>query len=291
MINHVPVMLNEVLDSISSDCEIFVDWTLGHGGHSKAILEKFSKIKKAFWFDLDPNILKDTKLRLKEFSDKMEFVWSSYASISKTLWKEKTDFVLLDLGVNMEHFKDWERGFSLNYDSRLDMRFDNKSWKSAYDVINTYSMLDLARIFEDYAEFTPQKSQEIAKKILDIRKTKKIETTFELKNILNQVGLGQKACVVIFQAIRIETNKEIDNLKTLLDQIPNILSNWWRCWIITFHSIEDRVVKVHFKNLVQSGWFKLLYKKALKPNYKEVETNRASRSAKYRVIEKIFNTN
>ncbi len=291
MINHIPVMLNEVLDSISPDCKILVDGTLGHGGHSKAILEKFLNIQKLFWFDLDPNILQETRQRLSDFSDKIEFVWSSYTNIGQILWDKKADFILLDLWVNMEHFKDWSRGFSLNYDSKLDMRFDNQSWKTAYDIINNYSLQDLIRIFVDYAEFTPQKSQEISQKILENRKIKKIETTFELKNILNLVGLGQKASAVIFQAIRIETNKEIDNLKMFLDQVPNVLSSWWKCGIITFHSIEDRIVKTYFKNLAQSDWFKLLYKKALKPNYKEVEMNRASRSAKYRVIEKVFNKN
>jgi 16S rRNA (cytosine1402-N4)-methyltransferase len=101
------------------------------------------------------------------------------------------------------------------------------------------------------------------------------------------VWLWQKASVVIFQAIRIETNKEIDNLKLVLEQIPKILSNWWRCGILTFHSIEDRVVKLFFKELAKKEWFGLVSKKAIKPNYKEVEKNRASRSAKYRIIEKI----
>jgi 16S rRNA (cytosine1402-N4)-methyltransferase len=186
----------------------------------------------------------------------------------------------------MEHFKDWERGFSLNFDSKLDMRFDNKSWKSAYDILNTYSSNDLTRTFVEYAEFTPQKSQEISHKIIEYRKKSPINTTFDLKKILNQVGLGQKASVVIFQAIRIETNKEIDNLKLFLESIPNILSKGWRCGIITFHSIEDRIVKNYFKDISKLDWFSLVSKKAIKPNYKEVQKNRASRSAKYRVIEK-----
>ena len=194
----------------------------------------------------------------------------------------------------MEHFKDWTRGFSLNTDAPLDMRFDNKSNNldgkqnvSAYDIINKYNSIDLTKIFVDYAEFTEQKSQEIARHIVKSRKSSPIKTTFDLKNALSQVGLGQKASVVIFQAIRIETNKEIDNLKLVLSQIPDILSNWWRCGIITFHSIEDRVVKLFFKNLAKQEWYQLVSKKAIKPHYKEVEKNRASRSAKYRIIEKL----
>ncbi|HOG15286.1 MAG TPA: 16S rRNA (cytosine(1402)-N(4))-methyltransferase RsmH [Candidatus Absconditabacterales bacterium] len=288
MINHFPVMLNEVLESIPMNCKIVVDGTLGHGGHSRAILEKFPSIKKLFGFDLDPNILEETKNRLKDLKNKIEFIGSSYVDIPKFLGGQKADFVLLDLGVNMEHFKDGERGFSLNYNSKLDMRFDNKNGKSAYDIINDYSEQELIRIFVDYAEFSIPKAQEIARIIVRERKNKKIETTFELKNLLNQVGLGQKASTIIFQAIRIETNKEIDNLKLMLDQLPNVLSDGGRCGIITFHSLEDRIVKNYFKDLSKSGLFELVYKKAIPANYQEVLKNRASRSAKYRVIEKIF---
>ncbi len=284
-------MLNEVLESIPMNCKIVVDWTLGHWWHSRAILEKFSSVKKLFGLDLDPNILEETKNRLKDWEDKIEFIWSSYVDIPKFLWEQKADFILLDLWVNMEHFKDWERGFSLNYNSKLDMRFNNKNGKSAYDIINDYSEQELTRVFVDYAEFSISKAQEIAMIIIKERKNKKIETTFELKNLLNQVGLGQKASTVIFQAIRIETNKEIDNLKLMLDQLPNILSDWWRCGIITFHSLEDRIVKNYFKDLSKSGLFELVYKKAIPASYQEVLKNRASRSAKYRVIEKTFTQN
>ena len=284
-------MLNEVLESIPMNCKIVVDWTLGHWWHSRAILEKFPSVKKLFGFDLDPNILEETKNRLKDWEDKIEFIWSSYVDIPKFLWEQKADFILLDLWVNMEHFKDWERGFSLNYNSKLDMRFNNKNGKSAYDIINDYSEQELTRVFVDYAEFSISKAQEIAMIIIKERKNKKIETTFELKNLLNQVGLGQKASTVIFQAIRIETNKEIDNLKLMLDQLPNILSDWWRCGIITFHSLEDRIVKNYFKDLSKSGLFELVYKKAIPASYQEVLKNRASRSAKYRVIEKTFTQN
>lgn len=287
----MPVMLEEIIKSIPLDPKTIVDWTLGHGWHTKEILERFTSIQRLFGFDLDPNILKDTKKRLSNYSDKIEFVWKSYSYISEVLWDIKVDFVLLDLGVNMEHFKDGSRGFSLNIDADLDMRFDDKNGKSAYDILNKYNSMDLAKVFIEYAEFTDQKSQEIARQIIQSRKASPIKTTFDLKKILNQLGLWQKASVVIFQAIRIETNKEIDNLKLFLEQVPNILSDWWKCGIISFHSVEDRLVKIYFKDLCKSGEFKLSYKKALKPNYKEVEKNRASRSAKYRVLEKVFKQN
>ena len=291
MIKHVPVMLDDVLHYLPEQMNIVVDWTLWHGGHTANMLDKYLNIQKLYWFDLDPNILSDTKVRLQDYNDRVEFVWKSYTQISSVLqekWNIKADFVLLDLWVNMEHFKDWTRGFSLNADAPLDMRFDNQSWVSAYDIINKYSALELSQIFIDYAEFTPQKSQEIARHIVNSRKSTPINTTFELKNVLSQVGLWQKASVVIFQAIRIETNKEIANLKSVLSQIPDILSSWWRCGIITFHSIEDRVVKQFFKQLASQDWFELVSKKAIKPHYKEVQKNRASRSAKYRIIQKVI---
>jgi len=288
MINHVSVMLDEVLDSVPKNAKIIVDGTLGHWWHTKKILNKYPDIKKVYGFDLDPNILEKTKKTLSSFWNKIEFLQNSYTNIFKVLWNIKVDFVLLDLWVNMEHFKDWSRGFSINYDSILDMRFNNQVWKSAYDILNQYSVEDLAKIFINYAEFTQKKSQEIAREIIKYRNKSKIKTTFELKNILWKVGLWQKASIVIFQAIRIETNKEIDNLKLVLEQIPGILSDWWRCGIITFHSIEDRVVKLFFKELSKQNWFQLVLKKAIKPHYKEVQKNRASRSAKYRVIEKVI---
>jgi len=287
-------MLDDVMNNLPENLEIVVDGTLWHGWHSWVMLERFPSIKRLIWFDLDPNILLDTKDRLSKYSDKIEFIWRSYTEIESVLsdmWGLKVDFILLDLWVNMEHFKDWTRGFSLNYDAPLDMRFDNKNkWldnKTAYDIINKYNIIDLTKIFVEYAEFTEQKSQEIAREIVRARKSNPIKTTFDLKNVLSNVWLWQKASVVIFQAIRIETNKEIDNLKLVLNQIPNILSNWWRCGIITFHSIEDRIVKNSFKSLSKQDWFNLVYKKAIKPHYKEVEKNRASRSAKYRIIEKV----
>jgi 16S rRNA (cytosine1402-N4)-methyltransferase len=289
IIHHTPVMLQEVLNSLPANPKIVVDGTLWHGWHTSNMLRLFPTIQKLYWFDLDPNIFQETKERLQpEFGDKIVFENKSYTEISKVLWTEKADFVLVDLWVNLEHFKDGNRWFSTNIDGKLDMRFDNTNWKSAYDIVNTYSISELANIFELYAEFTPKKSEEIAKKIVETRKNKKIETTFELKHLLNELWLGQKACTVIFQAFRIETNKEIDNVKMLLGGIPNVLSRWWRCGIITFHSLEDRLVKQWFKDLAETGKFALLYKKAVQPTYQEIQHNRPSRSAKYRVIERVI---
>ena len=288
-IHHVPVMLQEVLDSLPENPKIVVDWTLWHWWHTSNMLKLFPTIQKLYWFDLDPNIFQETKSKLEpEFGDRISFQNKSYTEMKCVLGDEKVDFVLVDLWVNLEHFKDGSRGFSTNIDWKLDMRFDNTNWKSAYDIVNWYSVSELTNIFELYAEFAPKKSEEIAKRIVEQRKNKKIETTFELKYLLNELWLGQNACAIIFQAIRIETNKEIDNVKMLLNQIPQVLSVWWRCWIITFHSLEDRLVKQWFKQLVETWNFALVSKKAIQPTYQEIQKNRASRSAKYRVIERII---
>lgn len=213
------------------------------------------------------------------------YIHDSYANIdlvTKQYWK--ADFILLDLWVNMDHFKVWDRGFSINYDSPLDMRFDQNSQISAHDIINKYSAQQLEQIFIDYADFTPAKSREIADKIIQNRKKSEIKTTFDLKRILWECGLWKSAITVIFQSIRIQTNNEIQNLKIFLENLSEVLSPGWVCSIITFHSIEDRLVKKTFQSLVSTKAFELVNKKAIKPTYQEVKKNRASRSALLRTI-------
>ncbi len=290
MQQHVPVMLNEVLQYIPEDAKIVVDGTLGHWWHSKAILDKFSNIEKLIGFDLDPNIFENTKENLSTYNSRFIPINQSYTKAKKELENIglKTDFLLLDLWVNMEHFKDESRWFSMNNDAVLDMRFDNTKGESAKDILNTYTMHDIADIFEEYADFSRNKAEEIAKTIIESRSNNLIENTWELKNILQQCGLGFKASIVIFQAIRIFVNKEMDNIKAVLDDLDEILNKGWICCVITYHSIEDRVVKMKFKELVDnSETLKLVNKKVLKPHYKEVEKNRASRSAKMRMIVKV----
>jgi len=234
--------------------------------------------------DLDSNMILVAQKTLENIPN-ITYIHDSYSNIDWVIsqyWK--ADFVLLDLWVNMDHFKIWSRWFSINYDSSLDMRFDQEQKNSAYDIINKGSSIQLEKIFIDYADFTPSKAREIADKIVQTRKNSEIKTTFDLKNILWECGLGKSASTIIFQAIRIQTNHEIQNLEIFLSKLPDILSPWWICSIITFHSIEDRVVKKAFQELAFSKGFELVNKKVIKPTYQEVVKNKASRSAQLRII-------
>jgi len=217
----------------------------------------------------------------------LELLQDSYVQLQRILGTRKADFILLDLGVNLEHFKDGTRGFSIKENADLDMRFDQNAKISAYDIIAKYKSPELVRIFMDYGDFTDKKAQELADTIIRHRNKSSIKTTYDLKKILNECGLGDKACAVIFQCLRIETNKEIQNLKSFLEQLPQVLSAKGRCAIISYHSIEDRLVKTYFKQLEETEQFTILTPKTVQPHYTEVQANKAARSAKLRVIERI----
>ena len=167
------------------------------------------------------------------------------------------------------------------------MRFDQNAKKSAADIINSYKAPELANIFITYGDFTEKKAKELAESIIRYRNKQAIKTTYDFKKILNECGLGDKACAVIFQCVRIETNQEIQNLKTFLEQLPQVLSTKGRCAIISYHSIEDRLTKTMFKQLEESKQFHIVTPKTVQAHYTEVEKNKAARSAKLRVIEKI----
>lgn len=293
---HQPVLLQETLDSIPENSKYILDGTLGHGGHSLAILQHFQKIKQEITLigiDIDKLMLKKAKDRLKTYPE-TKLLQASYADIDKILEQEHIpalNYILLDLWVNMEHFKDSERGFSTNNEAKLDMRFDKTQKYSAYEFINKASAEEITEIFMEYADFSEDKAKEISNKILLERRKKSITTTHELKDIIKSCAVGEKACIILFQAIRIEINQEMNNLKTFLEKMPKLLSSWWRCAIMSYHSIEDRIVKLAFKQL-QKEWFewdqfKLINKKAIQAHYTEVQKNRAARSAKFRIIEKI----
>lgn len=213
------------------------------------------------------------------------WVNDSYANITTILNWKKADYILLDLWVNLEHFKDGSRGFSIKENADLDMRFDQNAKQSAYDIVNQYKLQDLSNIFINYGDFTQKKAKELAEAILRERSKQNIKTTFDFKKILNDCGLGDKACAVIFQCLRIETNKEIQNLRSFLQQLPQVLNANWRCAIMSYHSIEDRLVKISFKQLEETKQFTILTSKTVQPHYTEVQKNKAARSAKLRVIE------
>ncbi len=288
---HQPVLLQETLESIPPQATYIVDGTLWHGGHSLAILQHFQEQKHPITLiglDVDEHILHKAQQRLQPYHN-TKLLHASYADIDKIVQQENIpgiDFVLLDLWVNMEHFKDAKRGFSTHNDAKLDMRFDDKQPLSAYEFINQASPQDITKAFINYADFTEAKAEEISKKIFWERKKKPITTTYDLKNIIKSCAVGEKACTLLFQAIRIQINHEMDNLNSFLQKIPTLLRPWGRCAIMSYHSIEDRITKLAFKEL-KNHWFKLVNKKTIQAHYTEVQRNRASRSAKLRIIEKL----
>ncbi len=286
-------MLSEVLSFVPEHAKLIVDGTLWHGWHTIVIAEKFPEAK-IIWLDIDEKMLSKAECRVKSVELRVECIQKSYADIQDILQWKKCDYILLDLGVNLEHFLATDRGFSLKGNATLDMRFDQGKTKTAEVVVNTYSPSDLKNIFVKYGDFTEKKAEELAETICRERNKhtlptgrQGIVTTFDLKKVLGLCGLGNSAVAVIFQAIRIEVNGELANLEKFLSTFAECLNTGWRCVIMSYHSIEDRLVKQSFQQLVNTWWFALLTKKVIVPNYKEVEKNKAARSAKMRVIEKI----
>lgn len=281
MIQHIPVLLNEVISSIPENTSFLVDWTLGHGWHTQAILEKFPNIN-ILWIDRDPAIFQKTNERLSWYANRFQWINWSYADID-TIQNKKSDYILLDIWVNMEHYKDTSRGFSIKWDAPLDMRFDTNQKLSAKEWIAKSSHKEIEQCFIEYADFTQEKAQELAYAIVSARNKAPILTTRDLMQVLYNCGLWWPASSIIFQAIRIQVNAELEQLKTFLQKLPTLLNPGGRCAIITFHSIEDRIVKNFFKELLQKGWI-LYTKKAIQPSYQEIQRNKASRSAKLRII-------
>lgn len=295
MLRHHPVLAKETYDNLPHPLKHSFDWTFWHGGHVEYFFTHLSEDKpeeaknlNLVACDVDETILAKWKDFVKDWQSQITFFHRSYADILD-ISKEtgRFDFMLLDLWVNLEHFKDWSRWFSIKSDAPLDMRFDRTKWEPATSLINKWKSQDLEEMLTKYADFTPRNAEYVVKWIIEARKKKSIETTYDLITILHELGFWDKRIAVIFQAIRIQTNHELDQLETFLKDFKDWLNIWGRCAIMTYHSIEDRITKIAFKNLEESWKFHLVNKKVIQPNYKEVETNKAARSAKLRIIEKI----
>ena len=279
----MPVMYQEVLEYTKDTYKLILDGTVGHGGHSKLLLEKNPSLS-IIAVDRDPNIILIAQKNLEDYKNRVEFVRESYGELEDILKERKVDMFLLDLGVNMEHFKDASRWFSIKKDGPLDMRFDTNQKITALYILKNYTQSKLENIFEKWWDFKWRLLQDIVRAIIKWRH--KLETTFDLKKILKDIKLSDKKIAVVFQSLRIEVNQELEQLEKFLSKFENYLNNWWRCLIITYHSIEDRIVKNKFKEL-DKHWFKNLTKKVIFPTLEEIENNKASRSAKLRIIEKI----
>ncbi len=302
---HYTVMLNEAVDAL--DCQegkIYVDCTLGGGGHSELILKRISPNGRLIAFDIDNEAIAHAKERLKNYSN-LTIVKSSYTNIKEELHKlgiEKiTGGVILDLGASYHQLTKAERGFSFSKEAPLDMRFDMDSDFSAYDVVNKYSEADLVRIFSEYGE--EHFSKRIAKKIVEIRKSKTIRTTKELADIIVNATPRIKSHIHpatrVFQAIRIEVNNELKNVNFVLHDILDLLDKGGIISVISFHSLEDRIVKQFFKFESQKcrcndmickcppPKIELVNRKPIMASEKEISENPPSRSAKLRVVRAI----
>jgi len=308
MEKHISVLLNETISSLNlNENSIIVDATLGYGGHSSNILERIDK-GYLFAFDQDSEAIRHSTDRLSKIGANFTIIKSNFVHMKEELEKlgvSEVDGVLFDLGVSSPQLDDGERGFSYHTDAKLDMRMDRSQKLSAYEVVNQYSKEDLARIFYKYGE--DKFSNNIAKKIVEARATKPIETTLELVEIIKSAvpmkfRIDKHPARQIFQAIRIEVNHELDVLEPALEQALDLIKVGGRVSVITFHSLEDRIVKNYFKEKCEiddrvKGMpnipleylpdFKLVTNKAIVPSDEELERNPRARSSKLRVIERI----
>ncbi len=299
-------MLNEAVDALEcKDGKIYVDCTLGGGGHSELILKRISPNGKLIAFDIDDEAIAHSKERLKNYSN-LTIVKSSYTNIKYELEKlginKITGGVLLDLGASYHQLTKAERGFSFSKNAPLDMRFDMQADFSAYDVVNTYKEDDLVRIFSEYGE--ERFSKRIAKKIVEVRSKKKIQTTGELADLIISATPKIKSHIHpatrVFQAIRIEVNNELKNVNNVLADILELLDVGGIISIISFHSLEDRIVKRFFKHeslkcrcnemicKCPPPKIELVNRKPIVASEEEIKENPPSRSAKLRVARCIF---
>lgn len=305
---HISVLLEESVNALNlKDDSVVVDATLGYAGHSSLILKRIRR-GCLFAFDQDSEAIAYSKTKLETISDNFTIIKSNFVNMKEELSKrniESVDAVLFDLGVSSPQLDNDYRGFSYHKEAPLDMRMDLDSDFSAYNVVNEYSYEKLVDIFFRYAE--DKYSRSIAKNIVKQREIKPIETTLELAEIIKdsvpeKVRRKKHPAKVIFQAIRIEVNHELDILESSIKDAISLLSVGGRCAVITFHSLEDKIVKKVFKEMTEVNElvkglpeipeeyqvnYKLVFNKAIKPSKEEIENNNRSRSSTLRVIERI----
>ena len=306
--SHVPIMLDEVLEGLAIKPDgIYVDGTLGGAGHSSEIAKRLGDEGKLIGIDQDTDAIEAASKRLEPYKN-VEIVHSNYLnikSILKELGIDSVDGILLDLGVSSYQFDNKDRGFSYREDAKLDMRMDTSQEYTAQDIVNDYSEEDLRRILKIYGE--EKFAGRIAENIVKERANKRIETTFELNEIVKKSipaavrRQGKNPCKKTYQALRIELNKELSVLEDSLDSMIDLLNPGGRLCIITFHSLEDRIVKNAFRTAEnpctcppefpvcvcgKKSKGKVITRKPLTAGEDELEKNPRSSSAKLRIFEK-----
>lgn len=306
---HKSVLLDEIIDNLSiKEDGTYVDATLGGAGHALEVCRHLSEIGHFIGIDQDEDAIESSKLRLKDYMDRVDIVKSNYANIKNILEAlniYKVDGIYIDLGVSSYQLDNAERGFSYRFDSALDMRMDKSLEITAQDIVNDYSEQELYRVIKNYGEDIFAKN--IAKHIVIARKEKRIETGFELVEIIKraipkkfQITSGHPAKRT-FQAIRIELNKELEVLENSLETMIDLLKPNGRLLVISFHSLEDRIVKNIFKRCENpctcpknfpvcvcgnKSKGKVLMRKPILPNEEELEANPRAKSAKLRIFVK-----
>ena len=308
--SHVSVLLNETIRELDIKPDgIYVDGTLGGAGHATEVCKRLGDCGRFVGIDQDEIAIATSAKRLEQFGDKVSVVRSNYSNMVKVIQDlgiDKVDGIVLDLGVSSYQLDTPERGFTYREDVDLDMRMDQRQELTAKDIINTYTEYDLYRIIRDYGE--DKFAKNIAKHIVSNRSEKPINTTFELNEIIkNAIPMkvrkkGGHPSKKTYQAIRIELNKELDVLQNTLADMIDLLNPGGRICIITFHSLEDRIVKSIFRNsenpctcppsfpvcmcnAVSKG--KVITRKPILPSDEEMEVNSRSKSAKLRVFERV----
>lgn len=307
---HISVLLHETVDSLNIKPDgIYVDGTLGRAGHAKYLISKLST-GHLYTFDKDSQALEESKVNLKDCLDKVTMIHSDFSSMKEELYVRgvtHVDGIMMDLGVSSPQFDDDTRGFSYRFDARLDMRMDQQQTLDAEKVVNTYSQENLIRILRTYGE--ERYATSIARNIVKRRSTKPILTTFELVDViksslpLKELRKKGHPAKQTFQAIRIEVNNELGGLQKGLHEALDLLDLNGRCAVITFHSLEDRIVKNIFKDYssapfvepkiplraeqMEQASFQLVNRKAIVASDDELTKNHRSHSAKLRVIERI----
>lgn len=307
--SHKSVLLEETIEGLDIKPDgIYVDGTLGGGGHSYEIAKKLSEKGHLYGIDQDEAAIEAAGERLKEYKDRVTIIRDNYENAVSDLKQSGmtgVDGIILDLGVSSYQLDTVERGFSYKYDTALDMRMDLRQPLSAKEIVNDYSQADLARIIRDYGE--DKFANNIAKHIVAARQKKPIETTYELNDIIKAAipakmrAEGGHPSKRTFQAIRIECNRELDVLKNSLEEMIRFLNPGGRICIITFHSLEDRIVKSMFKKQEnpctcppgfpvctcgKTSLGKVITRKPILPSDEELEVNSRSKSAKLRIFER-----
>ena len=305
---HIPVLYYETLDNLVINPDgVYIDCTLGGGSHSEGILERLSDKGLLISIDQDTNAIEYSKKRLEKFGSKWKVFKGNFENIDTIAYMvgvDKVDGILMDIGVSSKQLDDPERGFSYRYDVKLDMRMNTEQKISAYDVVNTYTEEQLSKIIFEYGE--ERYAKKIAKLIVEQRKSSTIEKTSDLITLIKRAypeRASKHPAKKTFQAIRIEVNRELEVLENAVSKSAELLKVGGRLAIITFHSLEDRIVKNKFKDLATAckcpkdipicvcdgvKKFEIITKKPIIPIDDELKNNNRAHSSKLRILERIL---